>query len=139
MNNLEKFNHSVSILVKAYSNGTLNRMDCTACAVGNLIVGNGIDLRRTQSKWHNYIHMNFCLDSGDYFTAIQQIEITGYTADQLGSIEKAFMNGSEVDFDMWSSERNFEGLMAVVDVLAEIHNIDLTVKDEAKVLFTLAK
>lgn len=62
--------------------------------------------------------------------AKQQIESTGYHWTDLARIEKAFES-----VDKRKKDRMFNGLMAVVDVLAEIHNIDLTAKESAKKLF----
>lgn len=61
-----------------------------------------------------------------------QIEATGYTAEDLFKIEFAF----EAAYKGRNPEDwMFNGLMAVVDVLAEIHGIDLTQKEVAKSLF----
>ena len=64
-----------------------------------------------------------------YFGLIkEEIEKTGYILEQLAAIEKAFESaphGGSVD--NW----NFNGLLAVVDVLAEIHGVDLSVKQAA--------
>lgn len=57
---------------------------------------------------------------------------TGYSIVQLASIERAF---ESVEYGENNDTWMFNGLMAVVDVLAEIHNIDLTAKESAKKLF----
>lgn len=57
---------------------------------------------------------------------------TGYSIIELARIESAFErapSGSN------KSEWMFNGLMAVVDVLADIHGISLEAKEEAKLLF----
>ena len=59
-----------------------------------------------------------------------QAEATGYTIYQLNAIERAFEGVDEL-----ATDRMFLGLMAVVDVLAEIHGIDLKQREEAKLLF----
>lgn len=67
-----------------------------------------------------------------------QIKATGYKWQELARIEFAFESvdkrfdaDDEIDYDVWM----FDGLMAVVDVLADIHGVDLTFKEEAKKLF----
>jgi hypothetical protein len=72
-----------------------------------------------------------------------QIKATGYCYKELARIELAFENEKYEYEDDDTSEKielgiqkaMFSGLMAVVDVLAEIHGIDLTAKEEAKKLF----
>ena len=50
MKNKELFDHSVSVLVRAYFEGTLASGTCNACAVGNLIVsGLGLTYRKDTS------------------------------------------------------------------------------------------
>lgn len=64
--------------------------------------------------------------------AKKQIMSTGYSVEDLAKIEFAF------ETCKWSSdaeERMFNGLMAVVDVLANIHGISLEQKSEAKAMF----
>lgn len=61
--------------------------------------------------------------------------MTGYSVVELARIESAFESAPYGDNDdSWM----FNGLMAVVDVLAEIHGIDLTTKESAKLLFVKA-
>lgn len=70
---------------------------------------------------------------------------TGYTVEELFQIETAFEKAENRGYISWDQDTPynndqwmFNGLMAVVDVLAEIHNIDLKQKDEAKALFVKA-
>lgn len=167
MDNLEKFNHSVNVLLKAYLNDTLVHENCYACAVGNLvadgmgtevIVSKGCGSRRNL-VWSNkeiYPGLEYSVEASGwgalFSTSINHgtnrkrqevnakylssprvknhIESTGYTWEQLAIIEKAF------EFvDKRKKDKMFNGLMAVVDALANIHNIDLTVKEQAKALF----
>lgn len=73
-----------------------------------------------------------------------QIDASGYHWKELAKIEAAFESAHNPDHnvDEYGDYKNaldvdwmFNGLMAVVDVLAEIHNIDLTAKESAKKLF----
>src|SRR5690606_3039681 len=59
-------------------------------------------------------------------TAKLQIESTGYTWQELAKVEYAFENSSNGSND---DEWMFNGLLAVYDVLCEIHEIS---KDEVK-------
>lgn len=143
--NKPTFEKTVDILVKAYLNDTLSHAACTRCAVGNIVeasIGNfsasmPFDNGEGGWGWSNV----FCTEEStkkqrifpeNYIDEAKlQIDSTGYTWQELAKVENAFelVNGKTRD------QRMFAGLMAVVDVLAEIHNVDLTVREEAKSLF----
>lgn len=127
------FENTVNILVKAYLNDKLRFMDCAACAVGNIISGSGYTLTSHDvglNGWFRYLRdRNNCCER----LAEEQIAITGYTPQQLSNIEHAF------ETTPYSyGDRMFNGLMNVIDVLAIIHNVDLSVKESAKQLFVKA-
>lgn len=153
------FDHTVGVLVKAYLNGTLLHGSCYACAVGN-IVAHGLGVKIKNHKWENMPYPSlidgqvqgwgavFVSDFDQLLSkktqlireenlshprVIEQISATGYSWQDLAKIEYAF----EVDFDerCEDGDRMFAGLMAVVDVLADIHGVDLSIKDQAKKLF----
>lgn len=144
------FENTVDILVKAYFNDTLEHSNCFACAVGNIVAHNNgyeyIDCNRVFSQgkmkrfkaipsWYNSINRTSMNETDT------QIGSTGYSLDQIISIERAFEQGWKTRYDHSNEEHDkdgYHGLMAVVDVLAEIHNIDLTVREEAKLLFVKA-
>lgn len=160
MSNIEKFNETVSILVKAYLNDTLQHGNCFACAVGNIIAAkSGFKFCDKKVKghslsWEGQPYPAFNENAYDAqgwgaafttgFLGIQhlrleyltnehvsrQIKISGYTWQELAKIENAFEVAPH-DY----SDRMFNGLMAVVDVLAEIHGIDLQQKESAKLMF----
>lgn len=67
--------------------------------------------------------------------AYLMIDQTGYSEVELAKIEFAFESADEGSTE---DENMFNGLMAVVDVLAEIHGVDLTSKEQAKKLFVKA-
>lgn len=143
MKNPELFHKSISVLVKAYLNNTLIKGECTACAVGNLISAacNFKIIKENHIKWvtekGNRIYstwdMVFTTVKGVQRTypkayegnSKEQIDSTGYTWQELARIEKAF----ECSKDM------FEGLMNVVDVLGEIHEVDKEEISTTKLLF----
>jgi hypothetical protein len=150
---MRDFNYTVNVLVQAYLNGTLEHCNCSACAVGNIIAdvkkvepvlfcNQGDDYTNRFSDgskplW-NYLFCSTVPGKQDvspsaYFGEVKsEIDSTGYTWQELAKIEYAFelhRNPSDEDTAM------FNGLMAVVDVLAEIHEISLEQKEQAKLLF----
>ena len=157
------FENSVDVLVKAYLHGTLLHRWCSACAVGNLVASAIGDAPNVKSG-HTFKNGSpvlwsdvFCTEDGAQEMdkdpdgeALEQIAATGYTIEELAKIEWAFEScGGEPpapDFfldnsvmmkfksdDQWM----FNGLLAVVDVLAEIHGVDLSVKQSAVKEFEL--
>lgn len=126
------FENTVDILVKAYLNDTLQHGNDCACAVGNLIcAANGLD---PKINWHPKWHKAFRCGGGLRYReeGKKEVRSTGYSVTEIIQIEKAFEGA---DDDGGDDEWMFNGLMAVVDVLASIHNIDLSQKEEAKKLF----
>lgn len=149
MKNQELYNRTVDILVNAYFNDTLVHGDCYACAVGNLVAANmGINLFESSRKkiyWANaqaswtFVHCcnsigisNFNIQhyNGE---AKEQIDSTGYTPYETAKIEYAFETAPKgKSEDEWM----FNGLMAVIDVLDEIHeNKDQTLTQQSKSKF----
>lgn len=158
MNYIEKFHDTISILVKAYLNDTLVHKACTGCAVGNIIAAKmdfkqvpmpsndllGIDCFMWDKEYASWweviqrenlrIHNDIQLPQG-----LVQIASTGYCIDEIMRIESAFENVSlpELQEGVWCKDDGYmlRGLFAVVDVLAEIHGIDLQQKESAKLMF----
>lgn len=158
---MRDFNHSVGVLVQAYFDGTLEHGNCYACAVGNMVAA-GLGVRVV--KDHGSFIRNIRWDNGEDYPAggfnefnengwgalfattdrrqeidekflqskrvQEQISATGYSWRELARIEFAFES-----VDRRRKDKMFNGLMAVVDVLADIHGIDLQSKEEAKALF----
>lgn len=131
------FENSVSILVKAYLNDTLDRLDCAACAVGNLISGNLNAVPRASRKITFENTPEFVLKNGSIVRVdwdcyegdtnlplVNVNDLIGYTDNQIAQIEFAFMGND-----------TFNGLLCVVDQLAIIHNVDLSVRESAKAMF----
>lgn len=147
------FENTVDILVKAYLNNTLVKGNCFACAVGN-IVGHNLGVKfidtgvpyEKQPQWAGFGRKGYPGITG-WATAFHtncgkqiisgvvgksasiQIKSTGYSMGQLAKIEFAFETG------FTGKDSMFNGLMAVVSVLAEIHNVSLEAKESAKLLF----
>lgn len=159
---LAKFNESVSILVKAYLNNTLAHKSCVACAVGNLIAHH-MGTEPTPDKGNKYTGfsnnvfangMHECWFNGfgtpeEAVMESYQTEMTGYSVEELCLIEYAFENAPaecrQYSLDQYYIKYNspigqneewmFNGLMAVVDVLASIHGVDLETTEAARKMF----
>jgi len=157
------FENTVNILVKAYINETLEHANCAACAVGNLIAhAKGvIPILMDDTNYGELYHWSngeeplwqrvFCTHSAyqqihpdQYFgTAKEQIDITGYSWEQLARIEEAFESKSDrININhqsrKYKDKLQFNGLMAVVTVLAEIHGVDLETAENARKMFVKA-
>jgi hypothetical protein len=137
MNNLDKFQNTVAILVKAYLEGTLQKGNCAMCAVGNLVAA-ALDLDMNMGNGPCWL-----TKQGDYILPTwfsvdneTQRKAIGYTRHQVSRIEDAFEGWYEFEKD--EDESEFGGLMRVVEVLADIHQIDLSTKEAAKALFVKA-
>lgn len=127
------FENSVDVLVKAYFNDTLQHGNCSACAVGNLISdamqipmtqdANGL-LRWVDVKWSWFTSSRSPL-------AIRQRAAIGYSDEEVRRIENAFEFAKGNSSDQYM----FNGLLAVVEVLADIHGIDLSAKQNAVLRF----
>lgn len=146
------FENSVDVLVKAYLNGTLASGHCEACACGNLVAaanGYKIIMAGDDAIWDspqgviNGAWVNVCYTD---FRQPQKIELhryrdqarfeidsTGYSVKHFAMIEEAFERGhNKMNWKFWQKpDRMFNGLLAVVDALADIHGVDLTVKQSA--------
>lgn len=138
------FKQTVDKLIHWYLNDELQHGDCAHCVVGNLCGGHrtwrhlfmtdsdvGIQLPLHPIQF--VFEMEGVKDKDELIRKAHDLcRTTGYTVGELMQIEFAFEmapRGSSEDDYM------FNGLCAVVDVLAEIHNIDLSVREEAKLLF----
>jgi hypothetical protein len=102
MKNQELFNRSISILVKAYLDGTLEKGSCCACAVGNLVSGN-MGRKFDNELWADGFsplwdsvfmtsagEQTICPRMLDFPEVKAQIDATGYPWEDLAKIEYAF-------------------------------------------------
>jgi hypothetical protein len=155
MKNKELYDKTISILVKAYLNDTLLNGFCSACAVGNIIAeNNGLRISHrslTMDCWIN--------KSGDLISPIwnnvfittlyqsrhpeqykgatkKEIDSTGYTWEDLAKIEYVFETSGRKIQDR--GERMYNGLMSVVEVLGQIHEVEKETTEETKKLFVKA-
>ncbi len=131
MKTSDRFNKALAALVKGFFNETLYKGSCSHCAVGN-IVGN--------SKWSHifmtpiggdqefYAPQNADAYEG-YAVCLKEITKTGYSIEELARVEAAFEKNTYLfKFSKETKENllqdQYNGLMAVVDVLCEIEGID---------------
>jgi hypothetical protein len=148
MKNEALYHKTVHILVQAYFNDTLEHGNCYACAVGNMIAGNcGLKLLDKRSEYNasvwtgigylywdkkNKIEHNpvMLFDHGLYEKIENDeqeysVKSTGYSLAELAKIEWAFEKVCYTDCGVVvysnSDELMFNGLMAVIDALDEIH------------------
>jgi len=155
------YEKTVSILVDAYFNDTLEHGNCYACAVGNIIAANcGYSYESDPLPSEMRINTGMGILYWDALipitenltrpiTAKRVTEIikkpqlsirqeyqllkTGYSFNELCSIEKAFEDVVDIGS---TDEYMFNGLMAVIEALDIIHeNTDETVTYTAKKRF----
>ncbi len=146
MKNEALYRKTVDILVDAYFKDTLEHGNCYACAVGNMIAGNcgfeflnsdtvgwqafpNIYTGRGKMFWNNSNKikdnpvMYLTENREEKLTRAAEILIkkTGYSFDELFRIENAFEKQDKMDSFDCKDEYMFNGLMAVINVLDEIH------------------
>lgn len=148
MKNKELFDRTVKILVSAYLNNSLVHRNCHACAVGNMIAAN-LNIPYDQNlKWigrqvaWKEVFVTFRYQIAQIkrpwaYTgeAKEQIDATGYCWQELAKIEYAF---ERAPMGKSREEHVFNSLMAVVEVLCQIHEMEETTKTTAKQLFAQA-
>ncbi len=155
MINKPLYDKTISILVKAYLNDTLQPNNCWACAVGNLVAANAnksyyktlsiwnkdgfsykwVDSDVSEVVWYKAVYTvkgSQCIVEDNYTGEIKrQIESTGYNLQEVAKIEFAFESGSGGRY-----ENMINGLMAVVEVLGQIHEVSKELTEETKLMFT---
>jgi hypothetical protein len=145
MKNQEKFDDTINILVAAYLNNSLMHRNCHACAVGNMIAAH-LNITYDQNlKWigrqvaWKEVFVTFRYHPTQIkrpwaYTgeAKAQIDATGYSWQELSRLEYAFEKAAKGNTQ---EEHLFNGLMAVVDVLCQIHEVTQTAHTAARHLF----
>lgn len=133
------FDNSVSVLVRAYLNGTLQHLNSCACAVGNLVAAAGgykYQKLGNGSYWWTDKFPDWRHPKERGQDAEKQFDLVGYSYQQIRKIELAFEGQNRIWYPERDEDENtFRGLLAVVDVLAEIHGVDLTTKQSAVLQF----
>lgn len=135
MKNEALYHKTVDILVQAYFNDTLERGNCAACAVGNIVaarMGYSFTEKHGGLNWKEVDAYDSYQNALNWYLPIiskeapnkrqkEEIESTGYSFDNLIEIEAAFESSK---FGNDGDERMFNGLMAVIDCLDEIHEVN---------------
>jgi hypothetical protein len=119
MKTTKRFEESATKLYSAFNEGTLNAMDCTFCAVGNLC-----NNETYWSKFHDE-----ATGKDNIPDEVKVKKVTGYNMDEINNIESLFMYGTIAETTrLWhpqdmTKENQFDGLMAVLNYLAELDSI----------------
>lgn len=147
----QRFEKAYNALYKAFMNDTLAKGSCAACAVGNIVAdAMGAKVYKLSSRFeygcdvHNswWSVMFMTNQHGQRINTVKQDsrvivyrhrikELTGYTWKELAEVERVFEQNtkiSHVEYSNYSEkeimEDQFNGLMAVMDVLIEFDNIE---------------
>lgn len=147
----QRFEKAYNALLKAFMDDTLAKGTCTACAVGNIVadaMGTKVvrvspsyfncnrknnfwgDLFVTDAFFHKQMIYNEKSSRAKYIKARLK-KLTGYSWKELAKIEYVFETNTKVLKGLYPltdekeiMEDQFNGLMAVMDVLIELDNIE---------------
>ena len=152
-----RFDEAIKALVKGFFNGTLAKGTCRACAVGN-IVANAIGVEPFLPKGQSFKNMRGINWFGviypheigfrDILEGEKEIANTGYSEHEISEIEQVFENNTEIDCFLYPLDYKsdpkiikdqYNGLMAVVDVLCELEGFNKEKVKETKELFNYSK
>lgn len=142
-NRPELYVKTVDILYQAYFNDTLEHGNFCGCAVGNLVAANmgktfehlknGSPIKVTWAEggtaaanhWYALVADDGSLLSNrNIEEGTKQIRSTGYLLPEIIAIEKAFESAHvNVDLGEGTDEQMFNGLVAVLNVLAKLHDV----------------
>ena len=134
MKTTKRFDEAEAVLYKAFNEGTLNANDCTACAVGNMC--------NTDNKWHMGNSLREIRDKDSYGGGSPKHKY--YKGLELFQVERVFLKAHQdygLEFGMiqtpdeliygsiiWklleNKQAQFNGLMAVLNYLAELDDIE---------------
>jgi hypothetical protein len=146
----ERFEKAYNALLKAFMNDTLASGTCAACAVGNIIADamGGVVYKDDDDNfrcnidndwWKNvFLTTDYCqkiynVESDENIKDYRKrmFELTGYKWDELAKIERVFEKNTKIKVYSYPDhgeheimEDQFNGLMAVMDVLIEIDDIE---------------
>lgn len=157
----ETFETAVDVLVKAYFEGTLVLGNACGCAVGNILAhANGYNIKfvdvdsgnfsMQEIVWedeekHELINLReWDLDdwwygqSGGVNPNCSLIAASGYSPAELAKIELAFERYNDITVESTDAEEQFKGLMNVMDVLFEIHQVEEEKQEQYKQKFVTA-
>lgn len=136
-----RFEKAYNALYNAFMNDTLAKGTCKACAVGN-IVANAMGASVT-SKYNCEVYNTFW--SNIFYTPTNTREqiirrndscekdlevLTEYSWEEMAKVEYAFERATKIHYTYYNShtpqkimEDQFNGLMAVMDVLIELDEV----------------
>ena len=163
MKTTERFDKAYKALYNAFMNGTLAKWDCAACACGNIIAAaNNLILTSEELKsrsdcsisiseidYNSQIGVKIEKLWKSNFSSIDlktndnylfKVNSAGYTGLEFSRIEIAFETNTKIrSFDYYLFTENeilndqYNGLIAVMDVLIELDNIEnITEKESFK-------
>jgi len=136
----QRFEKAYNALYNAFMNDTLAKGTCRACAVGN-IVANAMGVSVTSEytcKVNNTFWNIIFYTTTDGEQIIKRNPIyekylevlTGYSWEELAKVEHAFERAAKIHYYYYNShtpqeimEDQFNGLMAVMDVLIELDEV----------------
>lgn len=126
----ERFNRAIKALVQAFFKDNLSKGDCKKCAVGNICNG--------RNDWYEVFMTTDSgvqlIDEHMYFGETKNvIDSTGYRWEELAEIERSFETSTKIHWQEYYRHKKsaimqdqFNGLMAVVEVLCKLDNIEPT-------------
>jgi len=146
----ERFEKAYNALYNAFMDNTLAKGSCKACAVGNIVSDamGGKVYKDEYGGWDCDVYNDwwgemFCTSSnGQIITKASEhkdipkyrkhiLKLTGYKWNELAEVEKAFENNAKIPYDFYFDytekeimEDQFNGLMAVMDVLIKLDEVN---------------
>ncbi len=143
MNRPEIYERSINILREAYRNDVLFHNYCQACAVGNLVKACG-GFPFDYAMWRLVFETNY-KTGVQYFNAAHyigasrvEIDQTGYSPIELARIEYAFET-VDIKGKINDDQHMLDGLLAVIDVLQDIHGVNQETTEVTKQSFREVK
>lgn len=144
-----RFKNAIDALVYAFFNDTLGKEHCAACAVGNIVawshgykkktISDACQIPGTVYSSDDWEHAVWRNSEGE--EELMVISKTGYSGLELYKIEEAFEGATLIGALRYRKhskseimQDQYNGLMAVLDVLCEIEGIEDTA--EYKELFS---
>jgi hypothetical protein len=150
----ERFKKTYDALYNAFMTDTLAKGTCTACAVGNIVAAaQGGTVKKdltcdTENKFWGSLfftdvitgkqHKGYIENAQNIFIIEKKEEfekLTGYTVEEMAQVEWAFETNTTIDMmeypeyyrnnkDHKIMEDQFNGLMAVMDVLIKLDEVE---------------
>lgn len=141
----QRFEKAYNALYNAFMNDTLAKGTCAACAVGNIVAdalggkvsksGNGFVCDVPNTWWSMFFvttdnKQHITDEYNDDINYGRLKDLTGYSVEELAKIEFAFETNTKISFNEYFSsteeqimEDQFNGLMAVMDVMIELDDV----------------